>query len=719
MNWCRFSFACLCRSLQRFEQSKMKMDNSTQRKNTDSFLHLDSRWVVIGGTIVSAIILFLLFLSMGTAYATGKRLLAQQYQPIPVATDVELKATFPEHVLLDTPPKNLVLGLSVGETANFTFPLTVTINTPSSIAINGSLQSKKVFTTSNGIPTIFLLQNTGVLTKRQSQTITLTHSMTTTNFLLTLWLETPSQASWRKFILGVFSDKGPFLLAITAIVSIAALILQEYQRQQAREKEERERKEREKQQEQEKQEQIQTQISQLRQHLIQVNPEGVKRIWKFFEDNNLPETLLPLVELEWLTNLKQLSLREQNSLPPEDWTKEIQREWPAELVGALVCAEEEILRTEENRTIYQPIFRQIPLEKVSNVYLRNRFLRLWRDVHGTPLQSLSPQKLFVPDAPINSSHFKNLFPGFNDPFAHMKAEKEETTLYREGWFYRSSPLFDDLLSATENQVVYGSSGSGLTALAKGPLFEDNSFLTRFWIYTRIQGTGERAISSILELLVRALLDYITQKPTLLSDFQEEQRTLLATVLAQTLTSNYVCSIIAGKRKKRGWAESADTDEQKQIWSQVGDTQLHILSNTVESITETQHIPEANILLAINGCFESLSFGGVRLLLDFAGNSQNQVKELIPRLSGWQNANVIATIFISNTIYEDITEKIDHMQVRQLAWSKDDLQNLLGHRFQKSLGIESPSDHYFPDVFFRDEQAYDAFLDQFMAHVQYK
>ncbi|MBK7917540.1 MAG: hypothetical protein IPJ94_15035 [Chloroflexi bacterium] len=37
--------------------------------------------------------------------------------------------------------------------------------------------------------------------------------MTTTNFTLTLWLETPSQASWRKFILGTISDKDRSLLA--------------------------------------------------------------------------------------------------------------------------------------------------------------------------------------------------------------------------------------------------------------------------------------------------------------------------------------------------------------------------------------------------------------------------------------------------------------------------------------------------------------------------
>lgn len=144
--------------------------DSNPRRRTSSFLqYIDTRWIVWGGVIASALILLLLLLSLVTGYSTGKRQLARQFTSIGVADGVALEVTYPRYLLLGTDPAALVVGVRVGETAVFTPPLTIILDTPPSIAISGTVKGEHTFTEGNGATAAFLLVNTAVLPLRQHQ----------------------------------------------------------------------------------------------------------------------------------------------------------------------------------------------------------------------------------------------------------------------------------------------------------------------------------------------------------------------------------------------------------------------------------------------------------------------------------------------------------------------------------------------------------------------
>ncbi len=275
------------------------MEHNANHKESGRFLHVDMRWVVGGGMVASALILLLLLVSLVTDYTNSKQQLMQQLTDVPVSSEVKLEITYPQQLQLNAEPGKVVIGLRVGETAVFTPPLTITLDTPPSIAISGTVQGKHAFMEGNGAPVAFLLVNTAVLPLRQQQIISLTHSLTTTPTLLTLDVEAPRTAAWRGFVLGSVSEKSPLLLTLAALLPITALILQYAQKQEEREITER------KQQEDRQKATFDQQVKHFYRYLVQVNREGLQDAWQQISQSPLKGALSPRERerLERLANL--------------------------------------------------------------------------------------------------------------------------------------------------------------------------------------------------------------------------------------------------------------------------------------------------------------------------------------------------------------------------------------------------------------------------------
>ncbi len=634
------------------------MDNNSRRRTSSFLQYIDTRWIVWGGVIASALILILLLLSLLTGYSTGKRQLARQFTSVAVADGVALAVTYPRYLLLGKEPAALVVGLRVGATAVFTPPLTVTLDTPPSIAISGTVRGRHVFEEGNGAPAEFWLANTAILALRQRQTISLTHSRSPTLTLLTVAVEAPGTAVWREFIVGTVSDKSPLLLALAAILPIAALILQYVQKQ-----EELESARREKQSAEDKM-LLAEQVETLRRYLIETNRAGIQRVWTQINQSRSIKSLPPQ-DYNWLEQLVQFSLEGQQ--PDTQTFDEIAREWPAEAAGAFLCA------GTNNKTLYD----QIPLAKVTNPSLRNRLIETQRD--RLPLQDWPPDISPPPDAvarsPLEKTPLLSILK--KDPLLHSRAEDELSSLFGLGAFWMEHPLYARIAIATQSQVVVGARGSGRTALARALCYYEPQEKHHYWVYLSVLATQPAVVSDLRPALAEHLLQYTLSKPTLLSNLPDAALKLLGRLLAQALSPSFVLAKIERAIHRGGWYKPAE-DHQKENWRAVGETQLQLLARGIEAYAQ---LSAAQWPRAYVECLTALGFRGLRLALDVAGRHA-ETYALLNELLLWQQAGAQMTIFLPQESLAVWQQQDADRQVLELAWSAEQLQKLLEHRFRK-------------------------------------
>lgn len=671
------------------------MEHNANHKQSGRFLDVDMRWVVSGGVVASALILLLLLISLITSYASNKRQLTQQFAAVPVTLGVELEVTYPQQLRLNAEPGEMVVGLRVGETAVFTPPLTITLNTPPSIAISGTFQGKHTFTEGNGAPVAFLLVNTAVLPLRQRQTITLTQVLTTTPTTpLTIDVEAPRTAAWREFILGTISDKSPLLLTLAALLPIVTLVLQYVQKQEERELAELE------QQQDRRKAAFDQQVKHFYRYLVQVNREGVQDAWQQITQSPLKHTL-SFQEQERIECLANLAT-DRITQPDEETKTRIQanwNEWTAELIGALLCAEHTV---KAQAAFYQPILHDVPLEKVADLSLRNQFIRLWRKIDSFDLQAntqdVIPQHDTLQESPLD--HLPNLRKFLKrDPFLHMQAEDEETSLLEQEGFWFKHPVCATVDKAVHVQMVYGPSGCGRTTLAKF-LAHPNSQVpsSYFWHYEQLH-ENLTDFSGLRYSLAQRLLHYTTSKPTLLQSVQESQRQILADILVQALTKRTVLAQVETTLDGEVWTKQVAKD-QKPIWLKVGITQLALLAQSIETTPDALWMTDTQWMNNLVRAFNLFNFSGVRLLLDCEPDAVEGIILYIPTLQKWQRFGLITTLFIPGSDVDvAVAPKLP------LNWAEAQLEQMFVHRFKKLA-----EDHLHPAELFQDERVYNFFLE---------
>jgi hypothetical protein len=678
-----------------------EMDTHTHREQTDGFTRINTRWVVLGGAIATASILLLLLISLVTDYTTSKRQLARKIKPVEIAPGAALEITYPEYLLLGANPAALVVGLKVKDAAVFTPPLTVTIETPPSITIDGAAQQRWVFERGNGLPATFLLENTAVLPLRQRENITLTYALTTTNTtLLTIDVEAPRTAVWRRFIVSTVNEKSPLLLTITILISIAGLVVQQLHKQEERKEREidiaikrLDLEEKEYQRASKRRQLAAENIPTLRKQFTLSNVSGIQQAWSQI-DSSLLSTVSPPPQNEWLLALVKLSL--EGTIPDEQ-AYGMWKQWPLESVGALLAAQNHVLARPQD---FQHIFRQIPLNEVKDLKVRDRYIQLWHQIDPIPLQNW-PQEITVKTDALRES----LLPQTNlrhilqrDPLQYALAEHEENSLLVDDGFWSEHPTYGEVATATSLQLVYGPGGCGRTALAINLCYHESRLSRFFWHYKPVY-VGLNNIPSLSRDLTSQLLQYVVIKPTLLLPVQENQRQLLAQVLITAWGRQYILAQLDSAKSNKRWARQAITEGQKRAWQQVGDTQLALLLQAVEVVTEGPVLSEHQWAKSLLGCFDALGFHGVRLVLDCAPGTIDDITTLLPTLQEWQQSGLITTVFIPG----DGTNIPVELKV-SLNWSKKQLEELFAHRLLRLADCHNPT------MPFQDKSVYNRFVE---------
>ena len=197
-----------------------------------------SRWAV---KVITILLTFglaaLLIISLWTVNIAYKNETVQSYKSLPLHDGVSLWVTYPQLLLIDSNPANIVVRLSVKETASFTPPLTVTLSIPPSIALSETVHETWVFTESSNLPVVVNLRNTAILSLTQLQTITLSltaaQPITTTFTLLDIEVESLTAATQRRFFSGIFNENAPIVLALAFLFPIVSLLIQKYQHEQS------------------------------------------------------------------------------------------------------------------------------------------------------------------------------------------------------------------------------------------------------------------------------------------------------------------------------------------------------------------------------------------------------------------------------------------------------------------------------------------------------
>ncbi len=381
--------------------------------------------------------------------------------------------------------------------------------------------------------------------------------------------------------------------------------------------------------------------------------------------------------------------------------KKLQQEYLSELVGALVIAGERDLSQIKQ---YRDLFSRIRLDKISDVSLRNRFIQLWDKIEPINLQDWTPEKPLAVDhikaTPLPQTTLSKIVT--DDPLLFERAENEETTLFQKDAFWYGHEAYGKVADATQNQIIYGSVGSGRTALAKGLCHNESRWSNYFWIYLNVLPFSDNVVDILQYAAGEQLLNYVMSKPTKLFHLQEYQRHRIAVTLTQAFTASNTIAELERTKVDGQWWKASDNAIQQDVWQKVGNTQLDLLMQAIEMTEKEITMSYYQWWQALWGSFSSLNFKGVRLALDFMTGTVKTIEYLLPELFGWQNLGFITTLFMPEIVFQQIQSSLVDMQTIHLTWSIDSLDDLIKHRFSRIANC--------PVYAAFDPQGYDDFID---------
>lgn len=436
------------------------------------------------------------------------------------------------------------------------------------------------------------------------------------------------------------------------------------------------------------QEQIIKQTINLRHFLSQSNRVGVKRVWEHLQAPLFSTEAIPSQDRLMLKQLVTLCLTGSfvDAVGDKTWLHTVKDEWLDELVGALVGAGDLIDANAEN---YRAWLRDIPINRVTDLTMRNRFIRLWQKVDFIPLQNWPQEFVIKADVMKESRLAQTGLHGLltTDPLLYERAEDEETTLFERNGFWFGHPAYNAVVNTTRLQIVYGPPGCGRTTLAKGLCHNESRGSRYFWVYQPVY-PGLNNIAILRSELAEHFLQYILAKPTLLLPIQENTRRLMAEVLVEALDKQSVLARLE-QAHDGPWLDKANA-QQRPVWQKVGETQLTLLSQSVEAVPESGGLAKQQWAKSFCNSLQPLGYHGVRLVLDFSLRADGTINIFLPTLHEWQYAGLVTTLFIPAE-----TLNLPGLINTPLLWSQTELKALIKHRFHRLANVDSPANIFSP------------------------
>ncbi len=624
-------------------------------------------WVTLAGLVI----LILLGLVMPGCYTT-RRL---KHNAITILDDkVSIGITYPAELFLGDEPSELRISVWYTGLSTFTQTVTLRFDFPEGIIVSGTQSTINdrvalvTFPPSVNPPTASLfLSNAGL----GFPTTKLTHiygkdsSPVPGDNVISFELESSGQAAWRRFWTNAISENGPALLAIGLVISALSVALPYFQTVQVR-------------QEHRLDEEALELASKIRDHLRNANGLGAQSIWNLTAERGLSSRLVA-GELDRLKELVDLS---QNGFTDSEKLERVINnsldETVDETVGAIVCAiTKTISLHSEVPEKCRELLGKVQITRIKNAVRRDKFIRAWSSVQG-PLEYRA-QKLTPTEDWTEPTLVSNW--AFPDPLRQELAEHEDTSLYESKAFWPKHPKSASISPARHNQVIYGLDGCGRTALAKYIYYKQPGGFKDFFVYLAVDQHNSDPLFILRNAIARQLLEYIQAKPTLLYHLLEDQRRLLANILAEPLTQLEVAA------KAQLETDNADPPNDKgfDYRRRVGQSQLELLTQAIHDYPTVPTVRDEQWLSSVQTCCQTLRFSGIRLLLDFQSETSIAARSLLPILLPWQWHNIITTSFMPKSTYEALYNELGpnpfRVETVELLWDKNQLKELMDHRFK--------------------------------------
>jgi hypothetical protein len=200
-------------------------------------------------------------------------------------------------------------------------------------------------------------------------------------------------------------------------------------------------------------------------------------------------------------------------------------------------------------------------------------------------------------------------------------------------------------------------------------------------------SGQPALDKIIAGYARLLLDFIQAYPTHLSKFSSSDRSLLARVLTNGPGKDYVLAEIEAARRSGEWLFPLDL-QSKQRFAALGNAQFDLLMREI-GVAPADQQDEAQWAWSLNRCARALGFERKQVTLVIDSTSTDPawlITFILPRLSRWQQAGLVATVFAPQGIFEQ-GFKIDDgvTQVASLKWTPAEFRAMLRYRYLNICG----------------------------------
>lgn len=589
---------------------------------------------------------------------------ARQFELLLSSNQQKLTADYPTIIPAEDKPAQLAFSLQSGNTVS-SQPITLTVKLPPGLLVVSS--SQQAYRQDAPIIAFFPLASTvqtktlDVINARLGdgsyrQTIDLFLSNETNPHPLRVTVEGTVDSALRNF----FSNSQN--LIFVAFASVAGLVVEWIRKQRDAEEEKEKAKEAE-----EKKKALQAK----KDFLDVLSRREVVRAQAILE--NLKESKL-IERLESRDSDLMRRLLDLTKEQPHDWKIESiidGDEWWNAYAGALLYAFDHGKARDEK---LRETLRQLPMTKLSG-----DLQIAINDALGGEQKPVWPPR--VSQQQLDSQKAK--LEKWRNPFCYDRAEDDEAILF-PNVYWNEFGLFERVSQTNKTTLVAGELGIGKTAMALALGKYQYSPNT---LATYLPGLPEEG--DIECALTNALFDFIRFHPAMLRNLGRDERTLLASVLANILDSQIVLAKLeAVPMHEIPYVYEVEGEERKKRES-ILHSQLQFFREVVMALPPQKSFSHRAWGDALVQCAQALDFQPpIRIVIDANSNQCAEWLDrvILPRVAQWRMMNIVATIFVPNSV-ELPTENSDWLGYLPFTWTTDELANLLDHRFEQIIEMQ--------------------------------
>lgn len=366
-------------------------------------------------------------------------------------------------------------------------------------------------------------------------------------------------------------------------------------------------------------------------------------------------------------------------------------EWPEVWVDALFLL---YRRHDSSSPLYKQLYtyvRIFPKDLLSSS-TRRRFQEIQHlltvvpiQEHSWPLPANSPPKKYSVESLPNTWTIEqmDLF-----PYADASLDAEQRILYAKNteWFWSRHPLYVEIVQNDSDFLVYGSPGSGKTALAlalSAYALPNSERVLASYHAISTRGSDARIC------LANGLLHFALSHSSRLSRLGQEEQDLLSRVLLSVLDARYLLAQL--ERSDKINQEETASKWQPPVWLDQNAVEIESLRQSIEKLSSEKPLPPDQWLLCLGYCAKKLDFERVRIVLETIDTTWKQqgmriLREFtMPYRKNGAHIPIQLVILITNN-GSNIDKSQLGVRVRELEWTTNhtgiELEMLLQHRAQR-------------------------------------